>query len=137
MTHAISHRCTVLVIEDDAAQRDTLRRQLEARDLRVVVAVDGLQRLAELDRCHPDAVLSDIRMPAMDGLEFARRLRRNPQYRGVPLIAVTGLNDPDDVMATWRAGFDDHLPKPVSAQALDRVVDRAMRRSAGRPEPSD
>src|SRR6187397_22480 len=111
MTHAISHRCTVLVIEDDAAQRDTLQRQLEARDLRVVVAVDGLQGLAELARCHPDAVLSDIRMPAMDGLEFARRMRRDPRYRGVPLIAVTGLNDPDDVMATWRAGFDDHLSK--------------------------
>jgi CheY-like chemotaxis protein len=100
----------------------------------VVVAVDGFQGLAELDRCHPDAVLSDVRMPAMDGLEFARRMRRDPRYRGVPLIAVTGLDDPADVMARWRAGFDDHLSKPVSAQALDRVVDRAMRRAAGRPE---
>ena len=135
MTHAISHRRTILIIEDDPDQCDTLQRQLEARHLRVVVAVDGFQGLAELARCHPDAVLSDIRMPAMDGLEFARRMRRDPRYRGVPLIAVTGLNDPCDVMATWGAGFDDHLSKPVSAQALDRVVDRVMRRSAGRPEP--
>ena len=52
--------------------------------------------------------------------------------RSVPLI-VTGLNDPADVRATWRAGFDDHVSKPVSAQALDRVVDRAMRRSAMPP----
>jgi CheY-like chemotaxis protein len=135
MPHAIPHRRTVLVIEDDPDQRQTLQRQLEARDVRVVVAVDGFDGLAELARCHPDAVLSDIRMPAMDGLEFARRMRRDPRYRGMPLIAVTGLNDLSDVEATWCAGFDDHLPKPVSAQALDRVVDRVMRRSAGRPAP--
>ena len=134
MNHAISHRRTILIIEDDPDQCDTLQRQLEARDLRVVVAVDGFQGLAELARCHPDAVLSDIRMPAMDGLEFARRMRRDPRYRGVPLIAVTVLNDLADVIATWQAGFDDHLSKPVSAQALDRVVDRAMRRSTTPPK---
>ncbi len=137
MNHAISHRRTVLVIEDDPDQCETLQRQLEARDLRVVIAVDGFHGLAELERCHPDAVLSDIRMPTMDGLEFARRIRRDPRYRGMPLIAVSGLNDLSDVEATWCAGFDDHLSKPVSAQTLDRVVDRVMRRSAGRSAPKN
>ena len=136
MKHAISHRRTILVIEDDPDQCDTLQRQLEARHLRVVVAVDGFQGLAELARCHPDAVLSDIRMPAMDGLEFARRMRRNPRYRGMRLIAVTGLNDSADVMATWRAGFDEHLPKPLSSQVLDRIVQRLVPRSSTRPEPT-
>jgi CheY-like chemotaxis protein len=136
MPHAISHRRTVLVIEDDPDQRHTLQRQLEARDVRVVVAVDGFDGLVELARCHPDAVLSDIRMPAMDGLEFARRMRRDPRYRGMRLIAVTGLNDPADLMATWRAGFDEHLPKPLSSQALDRIVQRLAIRSSTRPEPT-
>jgi len=135
MHHAVSPRRTVLVIEDDPDQRQTLQRQLEARDVRVVVAVDGFQGLDELARCHPDAVLSDIRMPAMDGLEFARRMRSDPRYRGMPLIAVTGLNDSADVMATWRAGFDEHLPKPLSSQALDRIVQRLVSRSSTRPEP--
>ena len=134
MSDATLHRRTILVIEDDPDQRDTLQRQLEARDLRVVVAFDGFHGLAELERCHPDAVLSDIRMPAMDGLEFARRMRRDPRHRGVPLIAVTRLNDPADLMATWCAGFDDHLAKPLSAEALDRMVERVMRRSATGPE---
>jgi CheY-like chemotaxis protein len=136
MHHAVSPRRTVLVIEDDPDQRDTLQRQLEARDVRVVVAVDGFHGLAELARCHPDAVLSDIRMPEMDGLEFARRMRRNPRYRGMRLIAVTGLNDPADLMATWRAGFDEHLPKPLSSQVLDRIVQRLVPRSSTRPEPT-
>ena len=136
MPHAIPHRRTVLVIEDDPEQRQTLQRQLEARDVRVVVAVDGFHGLVELARCQPDAVLSDIRMPAMDGLEFARRMRRDPRYRGMPLIAVTGLNDPSDLMATWRVGFDDHLPKPLSAEALDRIVQRLVPRSSARPEPT-
>jgi CheY-like chemotaxis protein len=134
MHHAISHRRTVLVIEDDPDQRETLQRQLEARDVRVVVAIDGVHGLAVLERCHPDAVLSDIRMPEMDGLEFARRMRSDSRYRGMPLIAVTVLNDLSDVMATWRAGFDDHLPKPLSAQALDRIVQRLVTRSSTRPE---
>jgi CheY-like chemotaxis protein len=44
----------------------------------------------------------------------------------MPLIAVTALNDPSDLMATWRAGFDGHLPKPLSGEALDRIVQRLV-----------
>jgi CheY-like chemotaxis protein len=133
MHYATSPRRTVLVIEDDPDQRETLQRQLEARDVHVVVAVDGFAGLAELERCHLDGVLSDIRMPAMDGLEFARRMRRNPRFHGMPLIAVTWLNDPSDVMATWDAGFNDHFPKPLSPEALDRIVQRLVPRSSTRP----
>jgi len=58
-------------------------------------------------------------MPEMDGFEFARRIRRDPKYRRVRLVALTGLRDEASVLKTWSIGFDGHLMKPVTVEGLD------------------
>src|SRR5262245_45461238 len=80
----------ILIIDDDPHQRETLQRLVEARGAHAVVATDGFEGFRQLERSHPDAVLCDLAMPIMDGIEFATRMRREHRYRRVPLIAVTG-----------------------------------------------
>ena len=116
----------VLVIDDDPDLRETMRRQLEAYAFRVVVAADGREGLAMFAGTRPDVVLCDLTMPIMDGLEFARHLRADRQYRRVPLLAVTGRAADSDFLDTWLAGFDGHVPKPINGLALAHLVRRRI-----------
>lgn len=119
----------ILVVEDDVEARDLLRRLLELLGARVFVAengFDGLERLATLS---VDAVLCDLAMPIMNGLEFARRVRRNPRFRRIPLVAVTGRQEQEDFLQTWDAGFDAHLVKPVTVEMLQSLARRFSWRS--------
>jgi CheY-like chemotaxis protein len=61
--------------------------------------------------------LCDIAMPGMDGLEFATRMRADSRFRGVPLVAVTGVTGQPVLMANWIAGFDGHIDKPDHSRA--------------------
>jgi two-component system CheB/CheR fusion protein len=120
--------CTILVIEDDVEARDTARRLLESLGARVVVAENGHDGLNQLASVRPDAVLCDLGMPVMDGLEFARRVRRNPRHRHVLLFAVTGWQGEADFRRTWEAGFDAHVVKPVTVEMLQALARRLPRR---------
>jgi CheY-like chemotaxis protein len=120
----------ILVIEDDDDTRETIQRLLQALGAEVGVAADGLEGLVQLERRRPDAVLCDLGMPIMDGIEFARRMRQNPRYRRIILLAVTGRERQSDFVDTWGAGFDGHLVKPLTAEALDALVRRLSVQSA-------
>jgi CheY-like chemotaxis protein len=96
----------------------------------VVLAADGREGSANVARSQPDVVPCDLTMPVMDGLEFGRRLRANPQHRRVLLIAVTGRNRESDIVDTWRVGFDRLVGKPVTGDTLARLIrSRLSRRS--------
>jgi two-component system CheB/CheR fusion protein len=125
------HARTILLIDDDPSERETLRRVLEMYGATVLVASDGWEGLDRLHERRVDAVLCDLTMPGMDGLEFARRLRQRPRDQRTLLIAVTGHGGPTDFMATWAAGFDGHVVKPVSRDILDALAHR-IAQHAGR-----
>jgi len=114
----------VLVVEDDADSRETTQRMLEQLGAQVVTAENGEQGLAAILSHVPDLVLVDLIMPVMDGYEFARRLRNDPKYRRVRLVALTGLREEPSVLKTWSLGFDGHLTKPVSMEGLDLLLSR-------------
>ena len=123
--------CMILVLEDDVETGDLLRRLLELLGARVVLAEngrDGLDRLADRP---VDAALCDITMPVMDGLEFARRVRQNPRFRRILLVAVTGRDGREDFLGTWEAGFDAHLVKPVTMEMLHSFARRLSGRCGG------
>jgi two-component system, chemotaxis family, CheB/CheR fusion protein len=124
--HSLRDR-TILVIEDDDDFREVFRLRLESLGAHVRVAADGLEGLRQMARPPlPNAVLCDVTMPIMDGLEFARRVRLDPRYRRVLLVAVTGWGRYADVLQTWHAGFDAHLVKPVSDEALRAFARRVV-----------
>jgi signal transduction histidine kinase len=115
-------RRRILIADDnhDAAGSLALRLELAGHDVRT--AQDGLEALAVARSFQPDVVLLDLGMPAMDGYETARHLRRLSWGKQVRLIALTGWGQQQDRVRTAEAGFDVHLVKPVSEAALFQAI---------------
>jgi PAS domain S-box-containing protein len=111
----------ILLIEDNADARETLRWLLEDDGHQVDEADDGPSGLARAEATTPDVVLVDIGLPGMDGYEVARRLRARLGARPI-LVAVSGYGQADDRRRSTEAGCDAHLTKPVAAEALAEVL---------------
>ena len=108
----------VLVVDDHDINRRTLSSMLEAFGARVEVAEDAETALEAAQRLTFDAILMDVRMPGVDGLEATRRLRAAGLNRETPVIAVTGLVSAEDIAACRAAGLTGWVEKPVTPQAL-------------------
>jgi two-component system, OmpR family, response regulator MprA len=118
----------VLVVDDERAVRDSLRRALELEGYDVELAADGeeaLERLAQ--NGEPDAVVLDILMPRMDGLEVCRRLRR--EGHRLPVLMLTARDEVENRVAGLDAGADDYLAKPFALRELLARVQALLRRS--------
>jgi len=125
---------TALVVDDQRDIAQAVGHMLEADGARVFVADSGGEALALIDRHRPDVILSDLTMPGMDGFEFLRRLRADPQTARLPVVAVTGHGRRSDSLRAWEAGFDGHVGKPVDWTTLIAAVHRCVLRP--RPEPA-
>src|SRR5215218_3457657 len=118
----------VLVVDDERAVRDSLRRALELEGYVVELAADGeeaLERLAQ--NGEPDAVVLDILMPRMDGLEVCRRLRR--EGHRLPVLMLTARDEIENRVAGLDAGADDYVTKPFALEELLARVRALLRRS--------
>jgi putative two-component system response regulator len=109
---------TVLVVDDEEANRELMQYQLNDAGFHVVTAPNGQAGLLEFGRCQPHVVLLDVQMPRMDGFEVCRRLKANPDTRLVPVVLVTGLSATRDRILGIQAGADDFLTKPVDTNEL-------------------
>lgn len=119
----------ILVVDDERAVRESLRRALELEGYEVELASDGEEALGRLALEPPvDAAILDILMPGIDGLEVCRRVRAN--QNPIPVLMLTARAEVDNRVAGLDAGADDYLPKPFAlAELLARV--RALLRRAG------
>jgi len=112
----------ILVAEDNEVNQQVVSEFLKLGGLEVVVAGDGEQALQKL-RAEPyDAVLMDMMMPHMDGLEATRRLREEPRFKRLPVIALTANATPEDRERCLEAGMNDFLTKPIDPSELFRVL---------------
>jgi PAS domain S-box-containing protein len=119
-------RRRILIVEDNADTRETLRALLELDGHAIETASDGPQGLDLARRTRPDVALVDIGLPGIDGYEIARRLRADGEK--VYLIALTGYGQPEDRTRSMEAGFDAHLVKPVDPGDVTRALSRAPTR---------
>ena len=108
----------ILVVDDDAANRELLEEFLVAEGLEVVTAPDGRSSLEAFARLEPDLVLLDVNMPFVDGFEVCRRLKSNPDTRLTPVVLVTALSATDDRVRGIKVGADGFLSKPVDHSEL-------------------
>jgi two-component system CheB/CheR fusion protein len=122
----------VLVVEDNPDTAESLTMFLEFLGHRVRSVYDGVAALDAARSDLPDVMLVDIGLPGMDGYELARRVRRAPDLEGVILVALTGYGREEDKQQAMAAGFDYHLVKPVSPDALHGLVARLGRVEAAK-----
>jgi two-component system, OmpR family, response regulator MprA len=116
----------LLVVDDEPAVREALRRALELEGYRVELAEDGADALARIAATEPDALVLDILMPVVDGLTVARRLRG--QGNPVPILMLTARDSVGDRVAGLDAGADDYLVKPFALEELLARVRALLRR---------
>jgi two-component system sensor histidine kinase/response regulator len=122
----------VLLAEDNAVNRKVATRLLEKRGHRVIVATNGKEALAALERNTYDLVLMDVQMPEMDGLEATRTIRRLEQGTALhqQVIALTAHAMSGDRERCLEAGMDGYLTKPLRPQELDQMLENYLRRAA-------
>jgi two-component system response regulator MprA len=124
----------ILVVDDERAVRESLRRALELEGYQVELAADGEEALARLSAAPADAAILDVLMPGIDGLEVCRRLRADGN--AVPVLMLTARAEVDSRVGGLDAGADDYLPKPFAlAELLARL--RALLRRAGNGDAGD
>jgi putative two-component system response regulator len=113
---------TILVADDQAANRELLDELLTTQGFRVVTAPDGAAALEELTRTQVDLVLLDVMMPHLNGFEVCQKIKSNPETYLIPVVLVTALSDQKDRIEGIEAGADDFLTRPVDrAELLARV----------------
>jgi two-component system response regulator MprA len=120
----------ILVVDDERAVRESLRRALELEGYQIELAADGseaLVRLLENGDLQPDAVILDVLMPGVDGLEVCRRLRRSGN--SVPVLMLTARDEIENRVAGLDAGADDYVTKPFALEELVARVRALLRRA--------
>lgn len=108
----------VLVVEDTEDNRQIVRDLLTSAGYEMIEAVTGEQGVAMAVEHHPDLILMDIQLPALDGYEATRRIKANPALRDTPVIAVTSYALSGDEERTREAGCDAYIAKPFSPRLL-------------------
>ena len=116
----------VLVVDDDRAVRESLRRSLEFNGYAVALAADGAEALASISGSAPDVVVMDVMMPRLDGLEATRALRK--AGNDVPILVLTARDAVGDRVEGLDAGADDYLTKPFALQELLARLRALLRR---------
>jgi PAS domain S-box-containing protein len=115
------------IIEDNADNREMLVEALSLAGFRCQSADNGVDGLVLIDKLRPDVAIIDLGLPGMNGFELARRIRSDPQYASLRLVALTGYGTREDRTRALVAGFDEHLVKPIEPVALIEYLETESR----------
>jgi two-component system, sensor histidine kinase and response regulator len=108
----------ILVIEDSPTQAEYLKYILEKHNYQVRVASNGSEALAMLDESKPELIITDVIMPEMDGFELCRKIKNDERFKEIPVIILTSLADPQDVIKGLQSGADNFVTKPFNEEYL-------------------
>ncbi|MEO8900062.1 MAG: sigma-54 dependent transcriptional regulator [Polyangiaceae bacterium] len=117
----------ILVVDDEASARSGLTKLLEQEGYPVDSAADGLLALEQIAERAPALIVTDLKMPNMDGLQLITRVRE--QYPGIPIVVATAFGEVSSAVQAMRAGAEDYLTKPIEFDALLLIVERSLERS--------
>jgi CheY-like chemotaxis protein len=118
-----SKRCPrTLIVDDEPDAANSFALLLKSLGCDATAITDPLSAISTAKAMKPELVFLDLRMPGMDGLELARRLRASYGWQGIRIVAVTGFGSEEHRAATRQAGFDAHVVKPVDFQVLESTL---------------
>ncbi|MDT4898486.1 MAG: hypothetical protein QOH25_3563 [Acidobacteriota bacterium] len=116
---------TILVIEDDEVARELMRMALERRGYQVIVAEDGIEGYDQATGVCPDLIITDIKMPAADGIHLVRRVRDTPELALTPILVTTGFGSGSATFALGQ-GATAYEPKPINPESFLATVKRLL-----------
>jgi CheY-like chemotaxis protein len=117
---------TIMVVEDNAANRELIREILEARDYKVLEASDGEEAIKLIAVSRPDLLLADIHMPILDGFGLIKRIRNDSTLAALPVIALTAFAMDGDRERGILSGFDGYVTKPIDMARLAKEINRCL-----------
>ncbi len=130
----VKPQISILLVEDNEGNIETMTTYLQSRGYRIVVAENGLQAISMMEDCgrdlarlqYPDIILMDIQIPGVDGFEATERIRRLPECAAIPIIALTALAMPNDRQKCLDAGVDRYMTKPVKLSQLVATIETLL-----------
>jgi two-component system cell cycle response regulator DivK len=117
---------SILVVDDNADNRDLTQILLECEGFEVRMAEDATQALGMLGNYLPNLILMDVQLPGIDGLELTRRLRQNPSLKGVIIVALSAYAMPAEKENARAAGCDGYITKPINTRTFASVVQQYL-----------
>jgi DNA-binding response OmpR family regulator len=133
----MAHGQEIAIVEDERDLVELLKHHLVRDGYRVRAYLDGRLALAGIERALPDAVVLDLMLPGIDGLDVCRQLRRNAATARLPVLVLTARSDDADHVAGLEVGADDYVAKPVSPRVLVARLRALLRRSCAESEPAE
>ncbi len=117
----------ILIVDDNAANRELLEAHLLGLDCEMDFAEDGTQTLDKVASFQPDLILLDVMMPRLSGFEVCKQLKGDPKTSSIMVLMVTALNELGDIERAVDAGTNDFLSKPVSRVELLKRVENMLK----------
>lgn len=108
----------ILVVDDDDTITLVFRTHLAKAGHTVETAADGTEALEKIPSFRPELILLDINMPMMSGFEVAKRLKENPDTKGIPIFIMTSLKQETNIKRGYELGIDEYLTKPTNIAHL-------------------
>jgi CheY-like chemotaxis protein len=129
MSEEKAQNATVLVVDDVTDNLILISLALQNNGYRVLTAVNGEDAIKIALKARPDLILMDIAMPEVDGLVAMRRMRKHPELRHLPVIALTAFETLGFRQAAYEAGFNGYLTKPIDFEKLNNLINLFLRDS--------
>ncbi|HUN65576.1 MAG TPA: response regulator [Bacteroidota bacterium] len=118
----LKHRRTILFIDDESAWLEAIQLAVTDKSVKIMTAASGEEALQKIHRRKPDLILSDVRMPFMNGFDLFEKIRSNPQYRAVPYVFMSSIDDFDAKHTAKKLGADGYIEKPYDLEGIKRVL---------------
>ena len=129
MDNGLGNKKKILLIDDTIEVIMVIVDYLEMAGYEVTTARDGMEGIEKARLIQPDLILMDVQMPGLDGIEATKKLRADPHFKDVPIVALTALAMPNDRERCIEAGMNDYMSKPVNLRALVNIIQKCL--SAG------
>lgn len=121
-------RKTVLFVDDESLWRTTVQAAARGGPVHVVTAAGGAEALEELGRTRPDLILSDVRMPDMNGFDLFEKVRSDPKFASIPWVFMSSIDDFDARKTARDLGAEDYVEKPYDASVVTTMLSSLLER---------